>query len=369
MAISRRGFGLGLLGLSAVGTGAVVYGRKSPVLRGYFGETLKLFGFIGGEKERFVADPDVMTALRRHQGLELDARRAGSVEMSRERSLLDQHPQFLWPSSSGFVDLARDSGVAVRRDQVILNSPLVVYSWDTIAKGLVDAGFAQPDGEARFRLDMAKLLRAVLDNKSWSDVGVPSLFGHARLLSTDPNRSNSGFMFAGLAANLLGGDVATPETLDKVSDAVVTLFARMGYKPSSSGKMFEDYLAGGPGAQPLVVGYENQLIEWVLEDEARWRRLEAAALAKPVVLYPQPTVFSAHPLIVLNEAATPLIDALMSPDVQHIAWSRHGFRGPLGLSGETDNALVASRIMPRIDAVLPMPDIKTMLTLIAKIGG
>ena len=52
-----------------------------------------------------------------------------------------------------------------------------------------------------------------------------------------------------------------------------------------------------------------------------------------------------------------------------MAWSRHGFRGPLGLSGETDNALVASRIMPRIDAVLPMPDIKTMLALIAKIGG
>ena len=369
MAITRRGLGLGLLGVSAAGTGALVYGRNSPGLRGLFGETTTLFGFIGGEKERFVGDPDVVTALRRHQGLALDARRAGSVEMSRERSLLDQKPQFLWPSSSGFVDLARDSGVAVRRDQVILNSPLVVYSWDLIAKGLVDAGLAQPDGEVRFRLDLGKLLRAVLDNKSWTDVGVPSLFGHARLLSTDPNRSNSGFMFAGLAANLLGGEVATIDTLAKVADPVVTLFARMGYKPSSSGKMFEDYLAGGPGAQPLVVGYENQLIEWVLEDEARWKRLEAAAPAKPVILYPQPTVFSAHPLIVVNEAANPLIEALMNPDVQQIAWSRHGFRGPLGLSGETDNALVASRIMPHIDAVLPMPEIRTMLALIGRIGA
>ena len=74
----------------------------------------------------------------------------------------------------------------------------------------------------------------------------------------------------------------------------------MGYKPRSSGKMFEDYLAGGPGAQPLVVGYENQLVEWVLQDEARWRRLEAAAPAKPVILYPRPTVFSAHPLIAID---------------------------------------------------------------------
>lgn len=107
----------------------------------------------------------------------------------------------------------------------------------------------------------------------------------------------------------------------------------------------------------------------MLEDEARWQRLEAAAPSKPVVLYPQPTVFSAHPLIVVNEAAAPLVDALMSPDVQQLAWTRHGFRGPLGLSGETGNPLVAGRIMSRIDAVLPMPDIRTMLTLIGRIAG
>ncbi len=368
MAISRRTLGLGLLGISAAGTGAFVYGENSPVLRGYLGETTKLFGFIGGEKERLLADPDVVSVLR-HQGFELDARRAGSVEMSRERAILDQHPQFLWPSSSGFVDLARQNGVAIRRDQVILNSPIVVYCWDTIAQGLVGAGLAQPDGGLRYKLDLGKLLGAIVANKTWAEVGVPSLFGHARLLSTDPNRSNSGFMFAGLAANLLGGEVATEASLDKVGEPLQTIFARMGYKPSSSGKMFEDYLAGGPGAQPLVVGYENQLVEWVLEDEGRWKRLEGAASAKPVILYPQPTVFSAHPLIVVDAAATPLVDALMSPDIQQIAWTRHGFRGPLGLSNDSGNPLVSARILPRVDSVLPMPDIKTMLALIGRLAA
>ncbi len=368
MAIDRRTFGLGLLGLSAIGTGAVLYRRNSPLLRGYFGEATKLFGFIGGEKEGFLADPDVVAALR-GQGLELDARRAGSVEMSRERAILDQNPQFLWPSSSGFVDLARESGVKIKRDQVILNSPMVVYSWDTVARGLVSAGMAQADGDARFRLDLGKLLNAILANKSWADVGVPGLFGSARLLSTDPNRSNSGFMFAGLAANLLAGEVATEQSLARIGGSVEAIFARMGYKPSSSGKMFEDYLAGGPGAQPLVVGYENQLVEWVLADEERWKRLEAAAPAKPVILYPEPTVFSAHPLIVIDDAASPLVEALMNPDLQQVAWTKHGFRGPLGLSGETRNPLVSNRIMPRVDAVLPMPDIKTMLALIGRLAG
>ncbi len=369
MAISRRALGLGILGLSAAATGALIYGRSSPLLRGYLGEAEKLFGFIGGEKERFVEDPEVVSLLRRQGGLVLDARRAGSIEMVREPALLDQHPQFLWPSSSVLVDLARASGVKIQRDQVILNSPIVVYSWDGIARGLAASGYATADGEVRYRLDLAKLLNAILAGRTWADVGVGALYGSLRLLSTDPNRSNSGFMFAGLAANLLAGEVVTPSTLPAVLDKVAAIFTRMGYKPSSSGKMFEDYVAGGPGAQPLVVGYENQLIEWVLEDEERWRRLNSDGTAKPVILYPEPTVFSAHPLIAIAPEADRLIELLMGREAQQIAWTRHGFRGPLGTSGEIENPLVRDRILPRLDQVVPMPDFRTMLALIDRLAA
>ena len=367
MAIDRRTLGLGLVGLSVAGTGLALYERDNPALHGVFGTATQLTGFVGGEKEGLVSDPATIAALRR-AGLALDARRAGSVEMCRERALLDQHPQFLWPSSSNFVDLARQSGVAIRRDQVILNAPIVVYSWAEVATGLVGAGYAKAAGPLCYALDLGRLIAAILAAKTWAEVGVPSLFGHARLLSTDPNRSNSGFMFAGLAASLLGGEVATQASLDKSAEPLKTLFGRMGYKPSSSGKMFEDYLAGGPGAQPLVVGYESQLVEWILTDPARWQRLQAATPSQPVVLYPTPTVFSAHPLIAIDEAALPLIDALMSPELQTIG-TRHGFRGPLGLFGGADDPALAGRLLPRIDAVLPMPDIATMLALIGQIGA
>ena len=151
-----------------------------------------------------------------------------------------------------------------------------------------------------------------ITGESWATLGVPDLFGRARVVSTDPSKSNSGFMFAGLAANLLSGDVVTLETLGRVEGDVGTIFKRMGFKPSSSGKLFDDYIAGGAAAQPLVVGYENQLVEWVMQDPERWKRLEAAAPAKPVMLYPRPTVFSAHPLISLTRDADELIDALMN---------------------------------------------------------
>ena len=106
MALSRRAFGLGLLGAAAAGTGGYLTLKDRPELQGLLGKRTTLFGFVGGEKSAFLADPDVIDAFGGY-GLQLDARVAGSVEMVREPALLSQKPQFLWPSSSIMVDLAR----------------------------------------------------------------------------------------------------------------------------------------------------------------------------------------------------------------------------------------------------------------------
>lgn len=364
MAISRRALGIGLLATSAAATGGYVYLSQHPEIAGTFGKAKQLFGFAGGEKEGFINNSRVRGLLERRFGLVLDARRAGSVEMVRERALLDQKPQFLWPSSSVLVEVARQSGVKISRDQVIFNSPIVLYSWDRIADGLVKAGFAEAAGGPRYTIDLLKLLKAIIAGDSWAQIGVADLFGRARLVSTDPNRSNSGFMFAGLAASLLSGDVIGLDTLGRIDGDVGTVFKRMGFKPPSSGKLFDDYIAGGAGAQPLIVGYENQLVEWVLADPERWTRVEANAPAKPVIMYPRPTVFSAHPLISIDRGADALIDALTSEAVLELAWEDHGFRGPLGTIGKAKNPLLDARLIDRIDAVLPMPDAPVMMALL-----
>jgi hypothetical protein len=369
MAISRRGFGIGLVAASAAATGGYVYLRGHPEIAGTFGESKRLFGFVGGEKEGFLANARVRTLLEHRFGLVLDARRAGSVEMVRERALLDQKPQFLWPSSSVLVEVARGSGVKISRDQVIFNSPIVLYSWDRIADGLVKGGFAEPAGGPRYTVDLLKLLKAIIAGETWAAIGVADLFGRARVVSTDPNKSNSGFMFAGLVASLLSGDVIMLDTLPRIEGDVATVFRRMGFKPPSSGKLFDDYVAGGAGAQPLIVGYENQLVEWVLQDSDRWKRVEASAPAKPVILYPRPTAFSAHPLISINREADDLIDALTNESVLELAWEDHGFRGPLGTIGKARSALLQSRLLDRIDAVLPMPDAPVMLALLDSLAA
>jgi hypothetical protein len=367
MAISRRAFGLGLLGLSVAGTGGYFAVKDRPELQGLFGKRTSLFGFMGGEKQALLDDPEMVKALG-GWGLTLDARVAGSVEMVRETALLSQKPQFLWPSSSIMVDIARQSGVAIRKDQVILNSPIVVYSWEPVVEGLGKAGLVTQAADKTYHLDLKALLDAVIRGDQWSALGVPELFGRTRIVSTDPNRSNSGFMFAGLSLSLMAGDVASMDDLAKYGTQIESVFRSMGLKSSSSGKLFDQYLAGGVGAEPMVVGYENQLVEWILADPARWSRVVGNAASKPVVLYPRPTAYSAHPLITIDPAADRLLEALMSDQLQQLAWAKHGFRGPLGaLAGEATGP-IAGLLPAVIDAVLPIPAADVMLALISKLA-
>jgi hypothetical protein len=365
--ISRRAaLGLGALGASAALTAGAVLFRGNPAMRGLLGDVTTLRGYAGGEKIAFIENPKTASALK-HFGLALIADRAGSVDQVRDPQLLGTKPQFLWPSSSSLVALARRN-VKVLRDQVIFNSPIVIYSWTPFAEGLVRAGMAVKEHE-HYYVDAKQLIDAVLARRPWKELGQPDLYGTVRLIATDPNKSNSGFMFAGLAGNLLAGDVVTMENLPMVLPPLTELFRGMGYKPDSSGKVFDDYIAGGPGADPLVVGYENQLVEWIIQDPDRWARVEAAGgPAKPVALYPRPTVFSAHPLLALTPESLRLIDALMSLELQTIGWRDHGFRGPLGSIGADTNDVIKGRMPAQIASVAPMPDIEVMLKILAALA-
>jgi hypothetical protein len=120
----------------------------------------------------------------------------------------------------------------------------------------------------------------------------------------------------------------------------------------------------------MAVGYENQLVEWILADPDRWKRVVAApGGAKPVALYPRPTVYSAHPLIALTPRAVPLIDAMISTPIQEIGWGDHGFRGPLGTVGTRTSPLIQGRMPDQIASVAPMPEIDVMLHILKALAA
>ncbi|MBB3810136.1 hypothetical protein [Pseudochelatococcus contaminans] len=368
MTLSRRALGGVLIGGAIAGTGAYVALKDNPLLRGLTGNATELKGFVGGEKQPYLANPRVADLLRK-QGITLHSTIAGSVEMVRQKSLIDQQPDFLWPSSSVMTEMAKMNGLPVVRDQTILNTPIVIYSWSNIVDGLVANGLVTRTPDGHYEIDTRALIAAIAARTPWKDLGVPSLYGAIRISSTDPNRSNSGFMFAGLVLSALTGSVPDAGDLNAHFNTVKTVFDEMGFKSPSSGKLFDQYIAGGPGSEPMIVGYENQLVEWAQADPKRWERIQSGRGTKPVLIYPRPTVYSAHPLLALGTQATPLIDALLSPELQAIAWTDHGFRGPLGEQTATTLPGLAELLIPEVSATLPLPGAPVMLDLIQRLDS
>src|SRR5262249_30741866 len=135
-------------------------------------------------------------------------------------------------------------------------------------------------------------------------------------------------------------------------------FDRVGFMESGSGTLFDKFLKQGAGAYPIIVAYENQLLEFTVEH----RELIEPVRKKLRILYPRPTVWASHPLIALDPSAKRLIAALREPDMQRIAWERHGFRAGLMGTVNTSGLLLAG-IPPTIDGVMQTPSLAVMTKL------
>jgi len=351
---SRRAVGFGLLAVGAGGT------LGWSLLRGT--EPARLSGFVGGEKIGFVENPKAVARLR-DLDIALDARRAGSIEMVSAAPILEQRPDVLWPATGVALDYGRSLGLRTHRDGDSFTSPIVVYTWRPIAMALTVHGVASVDGAGVRRLDMRAFLALVEGERSWAEIGVPEIYGKVLPTSTDPTRSASGFLFAGLLADLVAGDVADSAAVDRHGDRVRQLFKRMGYKESSSGRLFDSFVQGGIGTRPMVVGYENQIVEFVLANQDLWQGV--AADTRPVILYPQPTVVADHPVASLGPEGDPFVEALKDERLLEIAWRDHGFRGPLGAVGPGRAGVEG--VPPTVTSVVAMPDVETMVRLLGDV--
>ena len=207
---------------------------------------------------------------------------------------------------------------------------------------------------------MAKLTECIESDRSWADVGLPQLYGNVSVGTTDPTKSNSGNMFAGLLANTLCGGVADESTVDTILPRLQSIFQKLGYMESSSSDIFDQFLKTGMGAKPLIAGYESQLLEFAVENPDTWEQVKEDI----VMLYPTPTVWSSHVYIALDETGTAGIDALLDEDVQRLAWEKHGFRTGLYDAPADVGHFGVTGIAEEITQVAPMPDALTMERII-----
>jgi len=357
---------VGVLILALVVLGGVIY---QAVFRGgaknaadIFGRSTEtVSGYIGSEKSNLLDNPDAVAVLRSVGGLKTDYLKAGSIEMiSMDLTGMD----FLWPSSQVALELYKLRGGA-GKSTILLNSPIVLYSWDIVVDALETNKIVEKRGGTFYVVDLPQMINLVLKGTTWSQIGLDRLYGKVNIISTDPNKSNSGSQFAGLLANILTGDVVTNTSLPTVLPQVSSFFGKLGLMEHSTGILFERYITQGVGSYPLIVGYENQIVEFALQNPAIWTKLKD----RMRILYPLPTVWSSHPMIALTPKGSKLMDAIGDPRFQTLAWKSHGFRS--GIPGiENDPAIFdIGGLSQSIDQVMPMPAPEVMEKLLTAIKG
>ena len=321
---------------------------------------IKLKGIIGSEKSALLENEKVKKILKDNYGITLEFSRGGSIEMVSDS--VNPDIDFLWPSSQVALEIFKIKHAShLIKSDLIFNSPIVLYSWDIVVNALLKQGIVRQENSTFYVVDMPKLLQLEREGKKWSEIGLPELYGKVVISTTDPTKSNSGNMYAGLIANILNGDVVNSnEDLQKVLPAVKESFVKQGFMQSSSGFLFEQFLKTGVGQYPVIAGYENQIIEFSLMHKDFWPSVKS----KIKILYPVPTVWSEHPILILKKQSKILIEALKDPEIQKIAWEMHGFRtGLMGVQNDP-KVLQVTGVPENITKIVPMPKAEVMEKII-----
>ncbi len=302
-------------------------------------------GYVGGEKIGFLEDEEVLSILGEKYGLEVDYSKAGSLDMMTADL---EGRNYLFPSSSIALEYYEELHGSPVQSEILLNTPIVLYTHKMVLDAFDSQGLITKDGDVNY-IDMAKLVELIQNDTAWADIGVPELYGTVSVDTTDPARSNSGNMFAALLADVLnGGQTLTPEKVDEILPQLQTIFGKLGYMETSSSDLFSQFLRMGVGATPIAAGYESQIIEYAMLHPEEYESVRDDI----VVLYPAPTVWSAHVLIALDDAGKTLIRGLQDEEVQKLAWEKHGFRTgnyeisdkELGVPGIADNITQVAQV-------------------------
>ena len=349
--INPRLLGFLLLLLMAAGTGiyyGITSGNREPVV---------VEGYVGGEKIGFIEDPEIQEILEEKYGIRMDYSKAGSLDMV---TLNQEGKDYLFPSSQTALEYYREEWGEPRKSEIILNTPIVLYTHRMVADALAEKGIME-EADGVYYMDMEQMAQTIMEGTSWAEVGLPQLYGDVSIDTTDPVKSNSGNMFAGLLANALnGGQTVSEGQLSQVLPALTDIFARMGYMETSSADLFSQFLKMGVGANPIIAGYESQLLEFSVEKPEDF----AAIKDDIIMVYPSPTVWSTHVYIALTENGEMAVQGLLDPQVQELAWKNHGFRTNVYLAGSEAGTFQVEGLASDITRVMSMPDYGTMKQII-----
>lgn len=338
---------IGLILLLAVAIIALVYQN----FLGQRPDDLRITGLLGGEKIGLFESEDFQDYIKDQYGLTMDYRKSGSINMVTGDI---EGQDYLFPASQLAAEIYNSNGRPSVRDDIIFNTPIVLYTRSMVVEALVNEGIVE-ERNGTYYVKMDRLANMIEQETKWADIGLGQLYGNILVDTTDPNKSNSGNMFLGLLANALNNNqVVQKSDLAQIKPKIQKIYSLIGYMQGSSADMFTQFLTQGVGAYPIIAGYENQLIEFSITDADTFQRVKDDI----VILYPEPTVWSSHVYIALNENGDRGLEALKDPRVQEMAWEYHGFRTVV--AGAEKKDFDVNGLADQITQVMPMPSYDVM---------
>jgi hypothetical protein len=323
--------------------------------------TVALNGVISLDVEAYFKDPRVVQLLAAKR-MPVTVTRVGSREMA-AKVIPGSTPDFFFPSgvvaANQIAEAARKANIPAAQVSPFF-TPMVIASWEPVAKILVTNGIAKPLSPKVYGVDMAKLTQTMLARTKWKDLKGSAAYdvGRSVLVSTtDLRRSNSGAMYLALTSYATLGDVVTDQTTaTQTAVKLAELFKRQGYQENYVNGNFDDYVAIGLGKTPMAFIYENQLVSYALTKKG--------VGADMVLMYPLPTIINKVVFVSMNERAKALGELLANDaELQSIA-VEYGFR--IADSERFVNAVKPTglAVEPRVTQVVDPPAFDIMATMI-----
>lgn len=298
----------------------------------------QVFVATGGGKENFLADEEVNNIMKQKYGLKATYDSWSNGKIVKDPLLRKDGSKYdaMFCSDQRFYDYfkvsADTSKGEAQRDRVLeggltLNTPIVIYSWDTVVDALIKENIVTQKDNVYYITDMNKLISYILEGKKWSDIGVDMLYGTINIDSTDPVTSSPGATYYGLLLSIMCGGTVTEENLQANLQNLKEFYIKSGYMNNTPADLFELYLKTGVGGKPMIVDYEKSVIDFANSNPDGWEQVKD----KIRILYPTPTIWNSHCIATFNETGNEFFKAFEDKDIGQIAWSRYGFR--TGITG------------------------------------
>ena len=287
----------------------------------------------GGGKENFLADEEVNKIMKKKYGLNV-------IYDSWSNGKLIKHPlvredgtkyDVMFCSDQRFYDyykLAPDTTkgesarYTVQKGGLTLNTPIVIYSWDTVVDALIEQKIVTEKDGVYYITDMPKLISYILEGKKWKDIGVDMLYGSINIDSTDPVTSSPGATYYGLLLSIMCDGEITDEAVAENLPKLKEFYTKSGYMNNTPADLFELYLKTGVGGKPMIVDYEKSVIDFANSNPDGWEQVKD----KMRILYPTPTIWNSHCIASFDEVGDEYYKAYEDKEIQQIAWSKYGFR-------------------------------------------